>query len=48
MRLRRLEDAFNIYMDGNYLMFGWGLGGELAGFPNMEMDFWIYYFEWES
>ena len=39
MRLRRLEDAFNIYMDGNYLMFGWGLGGELAGFPNMEMDF---------
>ena len=39
MRLRRLEGALDIYANIRYLLFGWGLGGEMAGFPNMEMDF---------
>lgn len=39
MRLRRLSDALNIFLGKGYFLLGWGFGGELAGYPNMEMDF---------
>ena len=39
MRLRRIEEAFEIFFSGIYFPFGWGFGGELAGLPNVEMDF---------
>lgn len=39
MRLRRLEDAISIFVNGFYLLLGWGFAGEANGFPNMEMDF---------
>lgn len=39
MRLRRLKDAFTTFLNGMYLPFGWGFGGELNGMENIEMDF---------
>lgn len=39
MRLRRLSEAFRSFFDDFYFLFGWGLGGELAGKINVEMDF---------
>ncbi len=39
MRLRRFDEAFTLFCDGLYFVFGWGFGGELVGMPNMEMDF---------
>lgn len=37
-RLRRWEGAFRTFIEGGYVILGWGFGGELAGFANMEMD----------
>ena len=39
MRLRRIGTAFSEFLEGFHLLFGWGFGGELAGKPNIEMDF---------
>lgn len=40
MRLRRLQDSVDTFLSQPYYLFtGWGFGGELSGFPNMEMDF---------
>lgn len=39
MRLRRWKDAVTTFTNGFHIVFGWGLGGEQAGFPNLEMDF---------
>ena len=39
MRLRRIENAWDIFWTKLYFAFGWGFGGELVGFPNIEMDF---------
>jgi len=39
MRLRRFEGAMDTFLNGLYIPFGWGLGGEYAGLHNMEMDF---------
>ena len=40
-RLRRFTKAFSIFFEGKpwYPFIGWGFGGEIAGFPNLEMDF---------
>lgn len=39
-RLRRLESATEIFWNEKwwYKFVGWGLGGEVVGLPNMEMD----------
>lgn len=37
-RMRRWEGALRTFLNGGYVLFGWGFGGELAGFANMEMD----------
>lgn len=39
MRLRKLQDAVELFLNGNYFLVGWGLGNEQVGFPNLEMDF---------
>lgn len=39
MRLRRLKDAFDSFLHGSFILFGWGFGGELGGMINVEMDF---------
>ena len=39
MRLRRIGTAFSEFLEGFHVLFGWGLGGELAGKQNIEMDF---------
>lgn len=38
-RLRRYQNAISIFFSGVYPITGWGMCGDLLGFPNMEMDF---------
>lgn len=40
-RIRRISGGFDLFLHGRvwYPFLGWGLGGEIVGMPNMEMDF---------